>query len=392
MKYTLFLFIMILLALPSCQNVEDQESKELTFTTEAAPEWDSLFLRYNGWFGGDGIFAIPASGIEYQEVEDSTENLILFSDTMVGEIEEGELKEGFTMVNNSVAYMTGKSAMEERIDFHVALDSVGNSTSMFPMLLDSVEEGEYYWLGDGFVHPTNGNTYIFAYRVINKPELPIFGFDLNGGALITIPKGDRPPYLEQRQTKLPFFYKTKPQVVGSYGAGILVNTESAKVPNPDGYIYIYGVRDPGKELLVSRVLPDDFENFDRWTFWNGEEWATDYTQAIAVTDTVSNELSVTPLPNGKYALIFTAGGTTPTVDMRIGDSPIGPFTPMEAIWDCSDVLEEPEFFAYNAKAHPSLSRPGELLISYNVNSFAFWDQVRDYPNLYRPRFLKLKYQ
>lgn len=393
MKHHYLITLCIIVLVQSCGDVsEESPEKALTFTAVGAPEWDQLFLRQHGWFGGDGIFAIPRSGIEYQEVEDSTENIILFSDTMVGDIEEGELKEGFTMVNNSIAYMNGKSPDEEDIKFFVAQDSVGKSASLFPMMLDSVETGEYYWLGDGFTHPENGNTYVFAYRVIDKPEFKVFGFDINGGALITIPKGDRAPFKGQQQRKLPFFYKTKPQVVGSYGAGILVNTVSSKVPNPDGFIYIYGVNDPGKKLLVCRVTPALFEDYSAWRFWNGTDWVADFNSAAAVTDSVSNELSVTPLPDGTYALIFTAGGTDPTVDMRIGDSPIGPFSPIRSIWDCSDVLEEPEFFAYNAKAHPSLSQPGELLISYNVNSFAFWNQVRDYPNLYRPRFFKLKYQ
>ena len=375
----------------SCNTPPDTQAS-LEFESVGAPEWDDLFLRYSGWFGGDGIFAIPASGIEYQEEQDSTENIILFSDTMVGEIEEGELQDGFHMVNNSIAYMNGKTPSEDNISFHVDVDSSGQSTSLFPMLLEDVEDGEYYWLGDGFTHPQNGNTYVFAYRVIDRPELPVFAFDIMGGALITLPKGSRFPFEDQQQRKLPFFYKTKPQVVGSYGAGILMNIDESKVPNPDGYIYIYGVRDPGKELLVARVTPAEFETFESWTFWNGDAWVTDFQQAVAVTDSVSNELSVTPLPNGQYALVFTAGGVTPTVDMKIGESPIGPFGPMQSIWDCSEALEEEEFFAYNAKAHPTLSQPGELLISYNVNSFAFWDQVGDYPNLYRPRFFRLKYK
>ncbi len=52
-------------------------------------------------------------------------------------------------------------------------------------------------------------------------------------------------------------------------------------------------------------------------------------------------------------------------------------------------LDEPEFFAYNAKGHPAISQPGELIVSYNVNSFAFWEQIESYPNLYRPRFFKI---
>lgn len=391
MKSRLIAIVAVSILLLSFGQMINQDS-EFNYTVEAAPEWDALFKRYSGWFGGDGIFAIPRSGIEYQEVEDSTENIILFSDTMVGEIEEGELKEGFTMVNNSIAYMQGKNPTEANITFHVDKDSEGKSQSLFPMNLEIAEDGEYYWLGDGFVNPSNQNTYIFGYRVVNKPEYPVFGFDIMGGAIIKLHADDRFPFRRQEQISFPFFYPIKPQVVGSFGAGILVNTESSRVPNPDGYIYVYGVRDPGKELLISRVLPAKFEDFDAWKFWNGKKWVRDYLKAEPVTDGVSNELSVTPLPNGKYILIFTAGGVEPAVHMRIGESPIGPFGPIISIWDCSDAIEEPEFFAYNAKAHPSLSQPGELLISYNVNSFKFWDQVRDHPNLYRPRFFKLKYE
>ncbi len=391
MKSRIIATAVVTILLMSCGQKPDQET-EFQYTVVAAPEWDALFKRDSGWFGGDGIFAIPRNGIEYQEVEDSTENMILFSDTMFGEIDEGELKEGFTMVNSSVAYMQGKNPNEANISFHVDQDSSGKRQALFPMNLMPAEKGEYYWLGDGFVNPSDNNTYIFAYRVVDKPEYPVFGFDIIGGAIIKLSADDRFPFRKQEQVELPFFYTVKPQVFGSFGAGILVNTRSSKVPNPDGYIYVYGVLDPGKKLLVSRVLPDQFESFEEWRFWDGSVWVADYLQAAAITDRVSNELSVTPLPNGKYLLVFTAGGTDPTVDMRIGESPVGPFGPLISIWDCSDALEQPEFFAYNAKAHPSLSQPGELLISYNVNSFAFWDQVRDYPNLYRPRFFKLIYE
>jgi hypothetical protein len=75
--------------------------------------------------------------------------------------------------------------------------------------------------------------------------------------------------------------------------------------------------------------------------------------------------------------------------MRVGESPVGPWGPVVNIWDCSEALEEPEFTVYNAKAHPSVSQPGELLISYNVNSLDFWNQIEDHPQLYRPRFFRL---
>jgi hypothetical protein len=358
---------------------------------QAAPEWDNLMLRYSGWFGGDGIFAIPASGIEYQEKDDSTVNIILFSDTMIGEIVDGELKEGYRMVNNSIAYMQGKEPLDDNMSYHIAQDTSGKDKSIFEVELPLMEKGEYYWLGDGFVNPANKHTYIFAYRVVNRPEFEVFQFEVLGGALIKVPAGSRFPFEDQVQFELPYFYKPAKQVIGSFGAGILLNTETSGVPDPDGYIYVYGVLDPGKQLLVSRVKPENFEDLDLWRFWNGDAWVSDFKEAAALTDMVSNELSVTPVPGGKYLLVFSVGGVQQSVAMRIGESPVGPFGPVITIWDCSEAIEEPEFFAYNAKAHPSLSKPGELLVSYNVNSFAFWDQVEAYPNLYRPRFFKINY-
>jgi len=45
---------------------------------------------------------------------------------------------------------------------------------------------------------------------------------------------------------------------------------------------------------------------------------------------------------------------------------------------------------YGAKAHPHLSAPGELLISYHVNTFDFWENFSaGGVDIYRPRFIKL---
>ena len=79
------------------------------------------------------------------------------------------------------------------------------------------------------------------------------------------------------------------------------------------------------------------------------------------------------------------------IEMRIGASPVGPFGPVINVFDCPEARENSHYFAYNAKAHPSLSQQGELLISYNVNSFNFWDEIKTNPTLYRPRFIKLKF-
>ncbi len=213
-----------------------------------------------------------------------------------------------------------------------------------------------------------------------------------GNTLIKIPAGSKPPFKDARQMDSPFFLTDKKGDSGSFGAGIYVNTRQAGALHPDGYIYVYGVKGLAKNLLIARVLPKDFENFNRWNYWNGRAWVGDMYAAVDVTDGVSNELSVSALPDGRYALVFQLGGMSTTVGMRIGASPRGPFGPVIKLWDCKPDLIEKTFVVYNAKAHPSLSKPGELLISYNINSIEFIKDLSVHPNLYRPRFIRVKFQ
>jgi hypothetical protein len=154
-------------------------------------------------------------------------------------------------------------------------------------------------------------------------------------------------------------------------------------------MYVYGVRGRNKELIASRVRPEEIENFSSWQFWNGTSWTNDIKTTAPVADSVSNELSVTPLPNNKYALVYQYASIYPEIYMQVGDSPVGPFGPRQKLWDTKKDIQDPDLFTYNAKAHPAISKPGELLISYNVNSFKFFEVIEKNPNLYRPRFIRV---
>ena len=371
-QYLLYISLILL----SC-NQKAVVSSPLKYVVSDAPEWSKLFIREEGWFGGDGIFAIPMD-------RDTSRQLIIFSDTMLGKIKNGVLQKGYHMVNNSVAFLEGKKPDMDKITFPIPQDSANNDQSIFPVKLAEAEAGEYFWLGDGYYNSNTGDIHIFAYRVIDRPDSPDkFKFEILGGVVITIPSGSAFPFEDQHQTELPFFENDHGWIT-SFGAGILED------PN-DGYIYIYGIRDPNKQVLVARVMPNDFQEYDTWRFWNGNDWVNDFKLAVAVADSASNELSVTR-NEGKYLLIFQESGIYPTVGMRMADTPVGPFGDKISLWDCSEALQEKEFFTYNAKAHPTLSSPGQLIVSYNVNSFDFWNQIGDYPHLYRPRFFKLIFE
>ncbi|WP_303309589.1 DUF4185 domain-containing protein [Hymenobacter sp. BT730] len=367
----------------------------LKFTVEPAPEWTALFKRTSGWFGADGIFAIPKNGVDTPGSGKSTETMLIFSDTMIGDIKDGKLNPGQTMINNSVAVLKGGVPSTDNIRFYWDKDpNTGKHKSVFIPSTPNAQPGEYYWLGDGFVNTAkNNDTYIFGYRVKNT-DAKVFGFQEVGNALIVIPAGSVPPFKDQRQLDTPFFLPgSAPDDYGSLGAGIFVNTKEAGAPQPDGYVYVYGVRGKAKNVVLARVLPADVEDFSKWRYWDGTDWNPDLAKLANITDHASNELSVTPLPDGRYAMVFQTDGFGTTVGLRLALKPQGPFGPPIKVWDSTeDTKMDKDFFAYNAKVHSNLSEPGELLISYNVNSFDFFKDILEQPNLYRPRFIRVKLQ
>lgn len=186
-------------------------------------------------------------------------------------------------------------------------------------------------------------------------------------------------------------------------SGILNESRETGNPNGDGYIYLYGHRNHDgfkKNLIVARTLPENFDDVDGWEFYNGEEWekgikSADTKSAYITKENTSSELSVTKMTSGmfkgKYMLIFTDATMSPRIKMAMSDKPEGPFVDEEFIYYCPEMdkykaMGDNGIYTYNTKAHPHLSKKGELLISYNVNSTTNYDY-----NTYRyyPQFIKM---
>jgi hypothetical protein len=383
-------FLVIILTLTTAGAVFSQNPYNINFSAERALDWTNLFYRSSGWFGADGIYTIPLDGVE-SSGHTSKKTLFIFSDTMIGQVEKGILQPNGKMIHNSVAILSGNQPDPKKIKFYWKKKSE-DLEGVFAPKTPKTGAGDYYWLGDGFVNKEiNNSIFIFGYRVKSVGS-GAFGFEEVGNTLIKINSNEPLPYDNYEQKDTPFFLDKGNGEKGSFGAGIFLNTAEAKATKPDGYIYVYGVLGKDKKLLVARVKPVDFEDYSKWTYWNAKAWTTDIEMAAAVSDQVSNELSVSELPDGRYVLIFQENGLGRNVCMRIGGSPIGPFGPVIKVWDTSEALELKGFFSYNAKAHPSLSAKGELLVSYNVNSFNFFKDLETQPNLYRPRFIKIKFK
>jgi hypothetical protein len=378
----------LLIALTSSLHAQNLDS--INFKVAEAPEWTNLFKRTDGWFGGDGIYSIPLNGTESSPPK-AKKTLFIFSDSMIGKVSDGKMQPGAKMIHNAVAILNGNEPDPSKIKFSWKTIKQ-EPESIFSPNTPLTGKNDYYWLGDGFVNQELDNAiFIFGYRVKSTGS-GAFGFAEVGNTLIKIKANEPMPYLNYEQKDTSFYLDNGNGETGSFGAGIYVNTKGAGQLNADGYVYIYGTLGKTKKLLVARVTPAAFENYNKWTYWDGSNWQSDIKKSVALTDQVSNELSLSQLPDGRYALIFQQSGIGKYICMQLGKTPYGPFGKVIKLWDTSEAIELKSFFTYNAKAHPGLSKKGELLISYNVNSFDFLKDLENHPNLYRPRFIRVKFE
>lgn len=379
----------------ACSKVEKKQANEqkadtlVNFQVRPAREWTDLFYQKEGWFGADGVFSMNLNGNEHLGASGTDSVFMYFSDTMTGMI-RNDTVEDFKMINNSYAAISGALPSKETVLINVNLNEMGEPINYFSPNTPNTQPREYYWLGDGFInHEDNKSINIFGYRVIDLSEKS-WDFEIKGVTLITIPHGSGAPFEDHTQIDLPLFIDLDTLGKGTFGSGIYVNTKKAGSPNPDGYLYVYGLVDPGKKLVVSRVRPEHLKLSNEWRFWDGENWNADLAKIKPVTDRVSNEVSLTSLKDGRYLLVFQEDGIGEHTAIRIGESPEGPFGPIQRIWRAPEVNNPPGVIPYNAKVHPALSTHEELLISYNTITLDYFNDILIYPHSYRPRFFWLK--
>ena len=388
--YCAIVYFLFSISANAQQILPDSNFQGYNFTAVPALDWTALMERTSGWFGADGIFSIPLDGRENQQ--DSLKNtLFIFSDTFIGEVVGTVPKPDKVMVNNSTAWLHGLEPKTGNIDFEFNTNLDGTPISYFIPDNENALPNEYYWLGDGFInHEMENALYLFAYHV-HKTGANVFDFEQTNVSILKIEEGTKSGIKRYSQfpTGLGYIHPIEGRVY--FGSGIFVNTKEANAPNPDGYVYIYGIMERRKSLIAARVKPAQFENIDLWEFWDGQGWVKDQAKVASIIDGVSNELSVSPAGDGNYFLTCTILGLSDKIGVGIGTSPVGPFPKLIEVYTC------PEFanlglFTYNAKAHYHLSKPGELLVSYNTITLDFWNDINKDATIYHPRFIRINYE
>ena len=370
---TAVVFLFLFTSVTFAQNVITAEQ-----SGSNAEKFTQLLNWSEGWLGADGIYSIPLDGNDrWGSADKKTSTLFVFSDTMLGTADpETQKYRDVKMVNHSAAILTDYEPTQKQsglMQFVYGKQGDGNRVNIFE---------KKYWLQDGIV--IDKKLYLTGF-------LPGKNWKPTQIDLLTIPLS--PSGLPDWQQisvseQVPLLVENE-QFSVMFGIGILDHAAT------DGFVYVYGYRDNlkthVKHLVAARVKPESFGEMEKWRFWSGTEWSSDNTVAFldeaTLAERVSTELSVTPIGQDKFLLVFVQDVMTDRVAYKIGSSPIGPFGKTVVFYEAPEPKTmERGIYAYNAKAHPHLSAPGLLLISYNVNRLG---SLPRNSNEYRPRFIEL---
>lgn len=338
------LCLVALCAISACSRKRGKHSATGSSTGQislvtADPNWDKLLTRNSGWFGGDGIFAIPMDGAEFRPATAKTKTMFLFSDSVVADtVGETIARKDFSMVHNCIAYLDGSEPDPRNSNF---LSTRIRTANRLPSLCRTLKTASrrnitglataslmWKWTARSTFLPTRSSTPL--------SRGAFFEFEQKGVNIIAIPKGSKPPFKDQRQISTPFFFPMENWNKATMGSGVMVNTSWAGAPNPDGYLYILGAGGTNVGLVMARVKPKEFEQFDKWEFAKGAEWTTDYTKAVPVTRFASNEMSLSPMADGRFILAHQYFGMDNEVAVQIANKPQGPYFPVKKVWHCKE--------------------------------------------------------
>ena len=321
---------------------------EAPITIRRASEFNTLFTRFGGgWTGADATYSIPLP---------DGRQLWLFGDTFLGTVNADRSRPPTGLIRNTFVIQDG----EELTTLYTG--SPGNASAF----AQPQEPGWWYWPGHGV---TRGDTL----------EVVLYGFKNEGGgawgfayASIDVAKYALPDIrLLSIERKV-----LDPKI--NYGACVLED---------DGFYYLYGAEKEGlqKYLHVARV-PVAEGLAGEWAYYDGADWVADPGQSKRLFANVSEQFSIFR-HEGHYYLLTQHHIFGSQIYIYKADAPTGPFTDPTLVYCTPETGGD--IFTYNAFAHTQFLDRGELLVSYNVNSFEFADVFANADN-YRPYFVWVK--
>lgn len=330
---------------------------------------DSLFTSYfrlnsGGWTAGDATISVPLP---------DGGTIWLFGDSYLADVDTNNTLPCLFQVRNCMLLQDADHP--ETLTTYIDSAQTGVLRSTFKLASD---DPTILWPGHGYTY--NDTAFIFLDKI--GPNLDNLGV-----------------------------YVAKLQLPGLEIAGIyplpeqdeIIAGRSVLTDSSSGYRYIYGnklnwiVWEP----YVAR-MPVDGNPLAAYEYYTGSSWSTNSSEALKIMpDPVSPGFSVFKFNNKYYLLTQENGyltcGLGRDIYLYACSQPWGPFENKTLIYTIEDRFNNKYLLTYNARAHPSFTQNGELLVSYNLNDWVdtlcpsqckdVWHDRMD-AETYRPKFVR----
>jgi hypothetical protein len=336
---------------------------------EAHPDetFTAFFRQTNHWAAGDVATSIPLSDGRV---------LWLFGDSYIDQFDpaSGTLPSLFNARNAALVQNTNDPMHPQTLCHFEAKDK-----SFFrPPEAGKAEFWPCFWPGQGF---QSGHTiYVHLTEIQKTPQGGMWGFKTIGQywATLSFPDLKVTGYVE-----LPSFN-------GIY-------TWCGFIPDqPSGYTYAYGDKQHSiaSDVYVARFPTKHPES--HWTFWDGQDWNDNVTNAVVIAQGASTSVNVCKVKD-TFLLVTTAFSVAcdqgRDIFLLTSDRPTGPFSRRNRIFTVDDAVNGHHPFFYMAEAHPEFINRDGLLITYCVNGYEPCVPTavkgRMNPDYYRPRAIRL---
>ncbi|UCD80713.1 MAG: DUF4185 domain-containing protein [Desulfobacterales bacterium] len=367
-KHTLsFILLFTVILIAAC-------ASQPRVSIEVLPDYNALFEREDGWTGADGAYTVKLS---YNRI------LWLFGDTWYGGTRGGR-HENAILINNSIAIQRGIIPPDVSVNFYTGRAHDGEPRAF---VRPSDSRG-WFWIYHGI--ELDKTLYLYLIQAERTADRNSFGFKIIGTWLgrVANPE-DSPNRWRVSQHRIPW-ERLSPAGDTIFGSAVL---------GENNFIYIYGTTEDvvggirHKSMILARVPETKLEQFDQWRFFSAGRWTTDYSKLSRLGGDLANEYSVSYLAAlEKYIAVYTAKGLSKNIVARFAPNPWGPWSEPEVLYECPEEKWGSDVFCYAAKGHPELSlAPDEIIVTYVASSLNFEKLASD-ARLYRPRFLRVRFQ
>jgi hypothetical protein len=303
---------------------------------DSAPTNTFASLSASGWVGGDGTNSVALP---------DGRDCWIFSDTITS-----SSAAGLTFSHNSIV-VTGRGRSRVIAD---------------PMPQPAPDE--FYWAGAARVQANQ--VWEIAQRIVQTgPGLWDFHFTGNYLAKINI-----------SDFRLASMTPLTDTIGGAIDWGVAILDYGS-------YTYIYGSESHALSswMHIARVPKGRLDS--RWSYYTGSHWVSNGSAISArLLPGVAPAFSVVDLGTRRGIRVITQ---QPMMGQEIyswrAATPVGPFSDKHTIYQTGSV--GPRTYTYNTLAHPEQTANGQMLFSFNVNSF---DPLTPADaTLYHPRFFRV---